>query len=71
MSILLEKIVDRTTVACNEAFELPICAQNLAEQQIAAAGWLAIDGVVGAHDGTRLRVHDRLAEGWQIVSQRS
>ncbi len=66
MRLFLKEIVDRTAVTRNKAFELPICAQDPAEQQIAAAGWLSINGVIGAHNGTHPRLHDRLAECWQI-----
>ena len=51
---------------CIKALEVPVAVQNGLHQQVAAAGGLAIDGVVRAHDGAGFGVDDCPPEGWQV-----
>ena len=63
---LYEEVVDGSAVAGDEAFEGPVGAEDLFEKKVAGAGGLAVDGVVGAHDGVGFGFDDGFAEGGEV-----
>ncbi len=61
-----EEVVDGPAVGRHKAPELPVVAQDVDQQQLAAARGRAVQAVVGAHDGVGLRIDDGRAELRQV-----
>ncbi len=62
----VEDVDDRAAVGDDVALEAPLAAELILEQELVGAGGLAVDAVVGAHDGVGLALGDGGAEGGQI-----
>src|SRR6187402_3552711 len=60
------KVVNRAAVRRHKATKAPVAAQNLLEKHIAGARGLAVDGVVGAHDGVRLAFDNRRTKSGKV-----
>ena len=59
-------VEDRVAVRYNIALETPLAAQLILQEVLVGACRLAIDGVVGAHDGAGFAFHDGGAESWLV-----
>src|SRR5580698_10025651 len=66
VAVFLGEVVDGVAVGGDEALEVPVLAEDIFEEEIACAGGLAIDGVVGAHDGVGFGFGDGGAEGGEV-----
>ena len=66
MAVGLVEVVDGAAVGGDEAVEVPVVAEDVAEEHLAGAGGDFVDGVVGAHDGVGLAFDDGGAEGGQV-----
>jgi hypothetical protein len=57
---------DGAAVGDDVALEVPLAAKLVLQQELVGAGGLAVDGVVGAHDGVGVALGDGGAEGGQV-----
>ncbi len=64
--VAFSHIDDGAAIGDNETLELPCLAQMLLEQHGVVAGSLAVDCVVGAHDGFHMSVDNRGAKGRKV-----
>ncbi len=66
MAVGLGEVADGAAVGGDEALEVPVAAEDVAEEHFAGAGRDFVDGVVGAHDGVGVALGDGGAEGGQV-----
>ena len=64
--VVLVDIDDRAAIGDDITFEVPLAAELVLKQEFVGACGLAVDAVVGAHDGGGLGLCDGGAEGGQI-----
>ena len=62
----VENVDDGAAVGDDVAFEFPLVAELIFEQERVGARGLAVDAVVGAHDGAGFALRDRRAKGREI-----
>ena len=48
MAVLLREVIDSIAIGGDKALKAPVLAQDVVEKQIARAGGLAVNGIVGA-----------------------
>src|ERR1700759_4983350 len=66
MAVWLREVADGAAIGGDESLEVPVAAEDVAEEHFAGTGGNFVDPVVGAHDGVGFAVDDGGAEGGQV-----